>query len=57
VTTGNTGRPLYSICPDRVEACTFEYAENMNWAWTQVKVTNETLTLLSQGIKSTLTGT
>jgi hypothetical protein len=33
------------------------YAENVNWAWTQVRVKNDTLTLLSQGIQNVASGT
>jgi len=51
VTTGNSAKPQYSICKNRVQPCSFDFAENTHWAWTQVHVTNTTLQLWSRGVQ------
>jgi hypothetical protein len=52
VTTGNAAKPQYSICTPRMIPAKWMYAENINWAWTQVRVQSDSLTLLSQGVNN-----
>ena len=56
VTTGNSGRKHYDICPYRTLPCNYMYAMNSRWAWTQVRAQADSLELISQGIDSAANG-